>query len=533
MTRSKRFGLLAAATMLLAVTACSSSDSSTATSGGTDTNVSSETTVAAESTSPETTEAAGPVTGGEITVGRRSSLFGWQGDLSLNAAMFQTLNMVYGNLLTLDETGTELVPGLAEAFEFDPAAPSITLTLRPGLLFSDGSELTSADVAFSVEQWKAGPVNGGIFADIASTETPDDLTIVMTLSRPNVYILNVLATAIATVYPEDFGGKTAEEFGTAPVGAGPYKLADWSNPGPDETVVLERNDNYWEEGKPYLDRITYRSFSDANQMVLAYQAGDLDAVENVPAALVDQIPEDQRSVLADGPIALLLLNTARPGLDSADVRKAISMAIDREGLTELYGGFATPAAGVLPVNPSDYGAPTEAAAYDPDAARALIDANPDAKGLTLEMLHGPDDGEVAQAVAAMLGEVGLNVTTSAVDSGTLFDRGGQGDFDMQINFNAAWPPTALDPVIATQVIGWYYTGMDPGIASADIEAALAEPDPAARAAHITSIQDQLLQGGGQVGLLTLQQVFAAVDRVQGWTLWPTGNWNAANVSVTE
>ena len=533
MTRSKRFGLLAAATMLLAVAACSGSDSSSANSGGGETTAVSETTGGTDTTAPSNTEPAGPVAGGEITVGRRSNLFGWQGDLSLNAAMFQTLNMVYGNLVTLDETGTELAPGLAEKFEFDPATPSITLTLRPGLLFSDGSELTSADVAFSVEQWKAGPVNGGIFADIASTETPDDLTIVMTLSRPNVYILNVLATAIATVYPEDFGGKTAEEFGTAPVGAGPYKLADWSNPGPDETVVLERNDNYWEEGKPYLDRITYRSFSDANQMVLAYQAGDLDAVENVPAALVDQIPEDQRRVQPDGPIALLLLNTARPGLDSADVRKAISMAIDREGLTELYGGFATAAAGVLPVNPSDYGAPTEAAGYDTDAARALIDANPDVKGLTLEMLHGPDDGEVAQAVAAMLGEVGLNVTTAAVDSGTLFDRGGQGDFDMQINFNAAWPPTALDPVIATQVIGWYYTGMDPNLASDDIEAALAEPDPSARAGHITSIQDQLLEGGGQVGIVTLQQVFAATDRVQGWTLWPTGNWNAANVSVTE
>ena len=528
MTRSKRFGMFAAAVVMVAASACGGGGgSSTATTTG------SETTTDTESTATSGSEPATPVAGGEITVGRRTSMFGWQGDLALNAAMFQTLNMVYGNLVTLDETGTELAPGLAESFDFDPAVPSITLTLRPGLLFSDGSELTSADVAFSVDQWKAGPVNGGIFADIASTETPDDLTIVMTLSRPNVYVLNVLATGIATVYPEDFGGKTVEEFGTAPIGAGPYTLVDWSNPGPDETIVLERNDNYWEEGKPYLDRITYRSFSDANQMVLAYQAGDLDAVENVPAALVDQIPEDQRRVQPDGPIALLLLNTTRPGLDSADVRKAISMAIDREGLTELYGGFATAAAGVLPVNPSDYGAPSEAAGYDPDAARALIDANPDAKGLTLEMLHGPDDGEVAQAVAAMLGEIGLNVTTSSVDSGTLFDRGGQGDFDMQINFNAAWPPTALDPVIATQVIGWYYTGMDPNLASDEIAAALAEPDPAARAALISSIEDRLLEGGGKVGLVTIQQVFAATDRVQGWMLWPTGNWNSAAVYVTE
>ena len=542
MTRSKRFGVVAAAALMVLAAACGGDGGSTGgsettaapeTSAAPETTAGSETTAGPETSAPSSTDAVAPAAGGEITVGRRSSMFGWQGDLALNAAMFQTLNMVYGNLVTLDETGTELAPGLAETFEFDPAGPSITLTLRPGLLFSDGSELTSADVAFSVEQWKAGPVNGGIFADIASVETPDDLTIVMTLSRPNVYILNVLATAIATVYPEDFGGKTADEFGTAPIGAGPFKLADWSNPGADETVVLERNDNYWEEGKPYLDRITYRSFSDANQMVLAYQAGDLDAAESVPAALVAQIPDGQRRVLPDGPISLLLLNTTRPGLDSTDVRKAISMAIDREGLTELYGGFATAAAGVVPVNPSDYGAPTEAASYDPDAARALIDANPDAKGLTLELLHSPDDGEVAQAVAAMLGEIGLNVTTSSVDSGTLFDRGGQGDFDMQINNNAAWPPTALDPIIATQVIGWYYTGMDAGLAGADIEAALAEGDPSARIPYITSIQDQLLEGGGMVGLVTFQPVFAATDRVQGWTLWPTGNWNSAIVSVTE
>ena len=491
-------------------------------------------TAADQTTAPATNDSGGaPVAGGEITVGRRANLFGWLGDYSLNAAMYQTLNMVYGNLVTLDETGTALAPGLAESFEFDPAAPSITLTLRPGLTFSDGSELTSADVAFSAEQWKAGPINGGIFADIAAVQTPDDLTAVLELSRPNVYVLNVLATALAPVYPEDWGGVSQADFEVAPIGAGPYRLADWSNPGPDETVVLERNDNYWDEGKPYLDRITYRSFSDANQMVLAYQAGDLDAVENVPAALVDQIPEGERRVLGDGPIALLLLNTARPGLDNADLRRAISLAIDREGLTALYGGFATAANGVLPVNPSDYGAPTEGYTYDPDAARALLEQVPGVQDLSFEMLHGPDDGEVAQAIAAMLGDIGLNVTTASVDSGTLFDRGGQGDYDMQFNFNAAWPPTVLDPIIATQVIGWYYTGMDPAIGNAEIEAALAEGDPAARAELVTSIQDQLLEVGGQQGIVTIEQVFAANSTIQGWTLWPTGNWNSASVYVTE
>ena len=214
MARSKRVGVLAAAVLMMTVAACGGGDGgSSATSTGPEPTSGSETTVSPSS------EPAVPTAGGELTVGRGSSLFGWQGDLSLNAAMFQTLNMVYGNLVTLDETGTALAPGLAEAFDFDPSAPSITLTLRPGLLFSDGSALTSADVAFSVDQWKAGPINGGIFADIVRTETPDDLTIILDLSRPNVYILNVLATAIATVYPEDFAGKTAEEFGTAPIGA--------------------------------------------------------------------------------------------------------------------------------------------------------------------------------------------------------------------------------------------------------------------------------------------------------------------------
>jgi ABC-type transport system substrate-binding protein len=75
--------------------------------------------------------------------------------------------------------------------------------------------------------------------------------------------------------------------------------------------------------------------------------------------------------------------------------------------------------------------------------------------------------------------------------------------------------------------------MDAGLAGADIEAALAEGDPSARIPYITSIQDQLLEGGGMVGLVTFQPVFAATDRVQGWTLWPTGNWNSAIVSVTE
>ena len=475
-------------------------------------------------------EASGPQ---DLVVGRPGTILGFDGDLCLTAATNATLPMVYGTLLDWAPDGQDIVPGLAESIEYDAAGPTYTLTLRPGLLFSDGSELTSADVAFSAEQWKAGAINGGFFADVESVDTPDDLTVVLNLSNPNTYIEALLSWCVTPVYPEDFGGATPEEFFAAPIGAGPFMLSEWNNPGPSEEIVLTKNPNYWQAGQPVLDSITFRSNSDPNQRLIAYQAGDLDMLELIELELTPELPTDE-VVLADNmPIQLLLLNTRVPGLDDLKVRQAIAAAIDRETITQLYEGEAVPAPGILPANVPFGADPTTPFHFDLAEAETLMAESEHPDGLQLELLTDPSDAALAQVLGTQLAEIGIDVTITTVDNGTLFARGGEGDFDMQLNGNVATSPSALDPIIATQVIEWYYTAMPADLAADDIAAALASDDDEERAALVQSIQDALVEQAGQIGIVTLPSVYAVKPYVHGVAPFPYLRWYPQTVYLTD
>jgi peptide/nickel transport system substrate-binding protein len=479
------------------------------------------------------TGTSGPASapGGEIVVGRGGSITGWSGDGCYTAATNQTLPMVYGTLLDWAPDGQGVVPGLVEEWSYDAAGPSYTLTLRDGLTFSDGSELTSADVAFSVEQWKAGPINGGLFANIAGAQTPDERTVVLELSQPDTFVEPLLSWCVSPVYPEDFGGKSADEFFQAPVGAGPFQLGSWNNPGPSEEIVLDRNPNYWADGLPLLDRIVYRSNPDPNQRVLAYRAGDLDVLEQVEYEVLPQLPEDELVYGANMGILLLLVNTARPPLDDVKVRQAIALAIDREALTQLYGGRAEVATGILPNNVPFGGEPTSPWRHDVEAAKQLIAESSAAGGATLELLSDAGEAPMAQVIAAQLAEIGIDVTITTVDNGTLFARGGEGDFDLQINGNVATSPSALDPILATQVIGWYYSGMPADLGAEELAAARASTDDGERSQLVTEVQDLLVEQAGNIGLVTLDSTYAVKPGITGFAPFPFLRWYPQNVGV--
>lgn len=489
-------------------------------------------TAPADGTAPGATdgEASGPQ---DLVVGRADSILGFNADFCLTRSTNATLPMVYGTLLDWTADGQDVQPGLAESFEYDAAASTYTLTLRDGLLFSDGSDLTSADVAFSVEQWKAGTINGGLFADIASVDTPDDRTVVLNLSTPNTYIEALLSWCVSAVYPEDFGGVAADDYFQAPVGAGPFTLQAWNNPGPSEEIVLAKNPNYWQEGLPILDTLTFRANTDPNQRLLAYESGDLDMIETLEFESVPTVPADELLVAPNMPIVLLLLNTRVPGLDDINVRQAIAAAIDRETLTQLYEGYAEPATGVLPANVPFSADPTTPFHFDLDEARQLMADSEHPDGLQFELLADQGEAALAQVVATQLAEIGVDLAITIVDNGTLFDRGGEGDFDMQLNGNVATSPSALDPIIATQVIEWYYTAMPADLAAADLAAALASDDDAERAQLVGSIQDALVEQAGQIGMVTLASLYAVKPYVKGVEPFPYLRWYPQTVSLTE
>ncbi|MGB8860800.1 MAG: ABC transporter substrate-binding protein, partial [Ilumatobacteraceae bacterium] len=212
--------------------------------------------------------------------------------------------------------------------------------------------------------------------------------------------------------------------------------------------------------------------------------------------------------------------------------QAIALAIDRESLTLLFDGRAEPAPGILPNNVPFSGEPTAPFRYDLDAAKASMAASSIPGGASLELLTDAGGATMGQVIAAQLAEIGLDVTITVVDNGTLFARAASGDFDLEINGNVATSPTALDPIVATQVIDWYFTGMSADLAADDIAAALATTDDATRTELVSSIQDQLVLEAGNIGLVTVDSIYAVKPNIVGFSPFPYLRWYPQNVSVT-
>ena len=191
--------------------------------------------------------AGAPRPGGTLHVVRAESFDGWVGDSSAAYASFQTESAVIEPLVRFSSDGKSLEPGIATSWTYDPAALTWTFTLREGVVFSDGTPLTSADVAFAESVWAAGFNFGSSYAAIKTVETPDPLTVVFVLSRPDTTIPVKMSCACSGVMPKDFGGRTEKAYYAAPIGAGAFVVDSWSPAG---QIVLSRNPNYYDAPTP-------------------------------------------------------------------------------------------------------------------------------------------------------------------------------------------------------------------------------------------------------------------------------------------
>ena len=241
--------------------------------------------------------------GGELTFGRYAdSLFL---DPVLNDANLDiwVLTNLYDTLLQPTEDGTGVTPGLAESYEVSDDGLTFTLTLRDGVKFADGSDITAEDVKWSLDRAR-NPENGIWSFTLESVEEiaaeGDQVTI--TLSRPDPVLPAALAMFNSAIMPKDLfeaqPGETdlekAQAFAENPVGSGPFMLSEWER---GSYMVLERNPYYWETGEdgealPYLDRVRFEIIPDDNTRILRLQSGEIDAAEFIPLSRVQELEAD-------------------------------------------------------------------------------------------------------------------------------------------------------------------------------------------------------------------------------------------------
>ncbi|MGO3146340.1 MAG: ABC transporter substrate-binding protein [Leucobacter sp.] len=379
-----------------------------------------------------------PVAGGTLTYGRLAAA----NDLDLHTQITSNnafaIDKIFETLVSFDEDG-KIIDWLAESHEISENGLTYSFTLREGLKFSDGTDVTAEDVKFSFERniEKQGPLV--MTAPIASIDTDDAArTVIITLETPYTPFLSELTSFSAGVMPTDFGGATEEDYLKSPIGTGPFVVSEW-DPSGDLTYV--KNEHYWQDGKPLIDELVYAFVADDNQLLQRLSAGQIDAIESVPAANAAEVDSNAATELLSGDswaIEQLFFNTQKPEFADTHVRRAIAHALDLDGITQATTfGTAQPATSLIP--PSIEYSAADAGfelGYDVEAAKKELAESGYAEGFSATLLIPSGNAaraQTAQIVQESLAKINITVEIESIDLAAFRERFRAFDYDFMLN----------------------------------------------------------------------------------------------------
>lgn len=353
------------------------------------------------------------------------------------------LELIYEPLIQADEN-LNLVPALAESWAFSEDGKQLVLNLRRGVTFHDGSAFTAEDVIASLERIldeATGSATRTNLLSITSMEAPDDYTVVLNLSVPDVPLVAALSSINTAILPSELI-QNGDPAATA-IGTGPFMLKSWQ---PEEKTILEANPNYWGEG-PFVDGIEIRIIPDESTIMAALRAGEVDfAMFNDP--LIATLPVGDASITINRAPEIsyhvLQLRAAVEPLDKLEVRQAISCAIDRQEIVDVAALGEGKVTG--PITIPAYAVPLdELFCYQQDVERAreLMKQAGLEEGFTLPVIvavaEPPTALSEAQVIQEQLKAININVEIESLEFGTYVDRWLAADFVAAVALNGGRP----------------------------------------------------------------------------------------------
>lgn len=468
-----------------------------------------------------------------------------------NADIWISLNL-YATLLEPTADGKDVQPGLASGYTMSPDGKVVTLKLRPGLKFADGSPLAASDAAWSLNR-AAKKESGGEFAfllgAVDKVEAQGD-SVVVNLSRPDPTILQALATFNAGIMPEKLlmaaAGANLEEkskaFAEKPVGSGPFLLQSWKR---NTEMVLVRNPHFWKpaaDGKPlpYLDTIRFQIIPDDATRILKLKAGEIDIAEFVPYSRVTELKGDPKLVMTLFPAAQMnyfalnsrptLKDGTKNPLADVKVRQALNYATNKPALIQVVSyGAGTPAHSFMPMStPMSYG-PKPLYAYDLAKARALLAeaGYKDGFEITCMVLAGSaDDAAKTAALQQMWAPIGVKLKVEQLEAATRLARYNATDFQMRTSL---WTNDINDPGQVTSIFAYFPTRQNNRGGWQDkrndelFEASRSELDRAKRTAMFREIQERYAEAAPIIFAMEVPYPVAMLKKVHGFVQIPLGN----------
>jgi peptide/nickel transport system substrate-binding protein len=366
----------------------------------------------------------------------------------------KTAHLMFNNLVELDEN-LRIAPGLAERLEH-PTPTTYVATLRQGVLFHDGHELTADDVVYtfrSILDPAFVTAKKGGYRELASVEARDRYTVVFTLKAPFAsFPINLLQAIV----PAGSGPELRDH----PIGTGPYRFVRYAV---DDQLVVEAYPQYF-GGPPRNAGIVLKITPDDVMRALELRKGAVDVVVNdlVPD-IVHQLKANEGLRIVERPgvdYQYLAMNLRDPALSDVRVRRALAHAIDRDAIVRhLTRGFASPAVGLLPPMSWAFAPDVPAYAHDPARAKQLLDEagypDPDGDGpatrlhLTLKVSNTEFNRLQSTVIQQDLERVGVAVDVRTYEFATLLSDIVSGNFQ---TYTLQWTAGALaDPDILRRV----------------------------------------------------------------------------------
>jgi dipeptide transport system substrate-binding protein len=367
---------------------------------------------------------------------------------------------IYNRLVEFEPGTTKVVPGLAESWSASDDGLTYTFNLRKGVKwhsndhFTPSRDFNADDILFSFNrQWKEdhpyNPVSGGKYlyfgwmdmgAALNSIEKVDDYTVKISLNSPDAPFVSNLAMDFASILSAEYADKmaaagTMETVDTAPIGTGPFVFKSYKK---DAVIRYEAHADYW-EGAPKIDKLVFAITSDASVRYQKLKAGECHIMPYPNPADLDAMSKDSDINLLSQEglnVGYLGFNAEKAPFDDARVRRALSMAIDKQAILDVvFKGAGSAAKNPIPPTMWSYNNDVVDYPYDPDAAKALL-AEAGAAGLTtniwampVQRPYNPNARRMAELIQADWAKVGVTAEIVSFEWGEYLDRVRQGEHE--------------------------------------------------------------------------------------------------------
>ncbi len=565
--KKKVISLMLAACMVMGMTACGSSASTTDTQPAAD-GTTAETQAAATDAAAQTTESTGDKELA-VQIGPDPETI----DPALNSAVDggNMLLHAYECLLIVGEDGT-LQPGQAESYDVSEDGLTWTFHLRDGLKWSDGSDLTANDFVYS---WKrvcnpevAAPyaetvlgmvkgydeaIDGNL--DALGVSAPDDSTLVVELANPCSYFGSLAAFATLSPVQEATIEANGEAWATAPetyVSNGPFYMTEWV---PGSHITFSKNPYYWNADAIKLDRLKFVLMEDSNAAYSAYQTGEVLMIKDVPTEEIPSLTGTD-DFYVDPIIGTyyISLNIQKAPFDDVNVRKALSLAIDREyvastlmqGTYTAAGNFMGP--GWMDTDGTEFmsnangGKPyidtTNFEANLEEAKQLLADAGyPDGEGFPTISYTTNDAGYhkvVAEYLQQAWAELGIDLQVNIVEWSSFTPMRRSGDFEVARN---GWVGDYSDPSNMLELFCTTNGNNDGKFSNADFDAAIdtsrSTLDAAERSTALHTAEDILMDQAGCIPLAYYNDFWLQSSKITGAWHSAYGYWYFMYADITE